>query len=331
MTTLSVIGAGAWGTALAQLYAEAGHHTTLWAREPELAQALKRERENAKYLPGYRLSDALHITSDIASAMQSEIVLSVIPAQYVRGILRQMKPHAQAGQAIVLCAKGIEIATGQMLADIVREECPQAECAILTGPTFAHELMNGKPSAATLACANDLHGSRLADTLSNTRLRLYTTTDMVGAQTGGAIKNVIAIACGIIEGLGLGESARAALVTRGLAEIARLTVALGGRRDTLMGQCGVGDLMLTCASMKSRNFSLGYELGRGQSLEDILSLRPTSVTEGVATARAAAELAHRIGVDMPIVNAVRACLYDGLDPLAAFTALMDRPVKSEIE
>ena len=330
MTSVSVIGAGAFGTALAQLYTQAGHHTVLWAREAELAASLSATRENKKYLPGHKLDERLHITNDLARAMQADIILCVIPAQYVRGILKQIAPHAQAGQSLVLCAKGIEIATGGMLSEIVREECPQVECALLTGPNFAHELMSGKPSAATLACANPVHGDRLAEILSNTSLRLYTTTDMIGAQTGGAVKNVIAIACGMIEGLGLGESARAALVTRGLAEIARLTVALGGKRETLMGQCGVGDLMLTCASAQSRNFSLGLQLGQGKKLEDILASR-TSVTEGVATAKATAELSRRVGIDMPIVKTVCACLYDNLDPRQAFNALMGRPVRAEHE
>lgn len=330
MTTVSVIGAGAFGTALAQLYTLAGHHTVLWAREADFATALAAERENKKYLPGHALDDRLHITNDLARAMQSDIILCAIPSQHMRGILQQMQPYAQAGQSVVLCSKGIETATGQMLSDIVRDECPQVECALLTGPNFAHELMSGKPSAATLACASPVQGDLLATKLSNASLRLYTTTDMIGAQTGGAVKNVIAIACGIIEGLGLGESARAGLVTRGLAEIARLTVALGGKRETLMGQCGVGDLMLTCASAQSRNFSLGLQLGQGRKLADILAER-TSVTEGVATAKATADLSRKIGVDMPIVKTVCACLYDDLDPRQAFNALMNRPVRAEHE
>ena len=330
MTTISVIGAGAWGTALAQIYTQAGHHTTLWAREKHLADDINAKRENVPYLPGYKLDERLHITNDLRSAMSAEIILCVIPAQHVRSILLQMKEFVQAGQSIVLCAKGIEIDTGRTLADVVREICPQAECAVLTGPTFAHELMSSKPSAATLACANPVHAERLTEELSNTTLRLYTTTDIIGAQTGGAIKNVIAIACGIIEGLGLGESARAALVTRGLAETARLTVALGGKRETLMGQCGIGDLMLTCSSQQSRNFSLGYQLGKGEKLADILAARK-SVTEGVSTAKAAAELARICGVEMPIVKMVCACLYDGLDPKLALTKLMERPVRAEHE
>jgi glycerol-3-phosphate dehydrogenase (NAD(P)+) len=330
MTTISVIGAGAWGTALAQTYTLAGHDVILWARELALAENLNATRENKVYLPGFKIDNRMWVTNDLSEAMRSDIILSVIPAQYVRSILRQMCGHVRARQPLVQCAKGIEIETGRLLSDVMREECPQAECAILTGPTFAHDLVDGKPGAATLACADSVQADRLTEILSNKNLRLYKTTDIIGAQTGGAIKNVIAIACGIIEGLQLGESARAALVTRGLAEIARLTVALGGKRETLMGLCGVGDLMLTCSSMKSRNFSLGVELGKGKSLPEILESRRT-VTEGVATARAAVALARDQNVDMPIVNMVYACLYDHLDPKTAVVKLMDRPVRSEIE
>lgn len=330
MTSISVIGAGAWGTALAQMYTLSGHRVTLWAREQKLAEQMNASRSNETYLPGFTLDERLRVTHDLARAMDADIILSVIPAQHVRTILMQISPHARASQPLILCAKGIEINSGMLLSDVVHEECPQAECAVLTGPTFAHDIMGGKPSAATLACADSVQADRLADTLSSPALRLYKTTDMIGAQTGGALKNVIAIACGISEGLGLGESARAALVTRGLAEIARLTVALGGKRETLMGLCGVGDLMLTCASQQSRNFSLGLELGKGKTLAAILASRH-SVAEGVDTARAAAELGRKYSVDLPIIKTVCACLYDHLDPAAALGKIMDRPVKMEIE
>ena len=299
-------------------------------REKTLADQINSARSNDKYLPGFKLDERLRVTNDLPRALESDIILSAIPAQHVRTLLMQISPHARAAQPLILCAKGIEISTGMLLSEIVHEECPQVECAVLTGPTFAHDIMSGKPSAATLACADSVQADRLTDTLSNGSLRLYKTTDMIGAQTGGALKNVIAIACGIGEGLGLGESARAALVTRGLAEIARLTVALGGKRETLMGLCGVGDLMLTCASTQSRNFSLGLELGQGKTLAAILASR-TSVAEGVDTARAAAELGRKYNVDLPIIKMVCACLYDHLDPQDALGRIMGRPVKMEIE
>lgn len=330
MTRISVIGAGAWGTSLAQVYATAGHETILWAREKHLADALLADRENKTYLPGFAIDERLGITNDLALAAQSDIILNVTPAQYVRANLKLLSPLVHAGQSIVICAKGIEIDSGKFLSEAGREECPQTDIAILTGPTFAHEIMAGSPSAATIASGDSVHADRLCAALTSRNLRLYKSTDMIGAQAGGAIKNVIAIACGIVGGLGLGESARAALVTRGLAEIARFAVAFGGRRETLMGQCGVGDLMLTCSSIKSRNYSLGFELGQGRKLADILAER-NSVTEGVHTAQAAAEIAKKRDIDMPIVNMVCACLHDNLDPQDAFARLMDRPSRAENE
>ena len=330
MTKVSIIGAGAWGTSLAQVYAAAGHDTILWAREKHLADALAQDRENKTYLPGFKLDDRLKVTNDLDLAAQSDIILNVIPAQHVRTNLKLLSPLMRAGQSIVICAKGIEIDSGKFLSDVGHEECPQADIAVLTGPTFAHEIMAGAPSAATIASNDSVHADRLCASLTSRNLRLYKSTDIIGAQTGGAVKNVIAIACGIVGGLGLGESARAALVTRGLAEIARLTIAFGGKRETLMGQCGVGDLMLTCSSIKSRNYSLGFKLGQGKKLEDILASR-NSVTEGVHTAQAAAEIAKSRNIDMPIVNMVCACLHNNLDPKEAFARLMDRPSRAEIE
>jgi glycerol-3-phosphate dehydrogenase (NAD(P)+) len=229
---------------------------------------------------------------------------------------------------MVVCSKGIEIQSRQLLSTIIREECPNP-VAILTGPSFASDLALGKPTAATLACNDKYLSERLQTALTSKNLRLYRSDDIVGAQIGGAVKNVIAIGCGIIEGLQLGESARAALVTRGLAEIARLTVALGGQRETLMGQCGVGDMMLTCASKQSRNFSFGFLMGQGQPAFNILANRK-SVTEGVYTARATVQLAKDFDVDMPIVECVHACIEGKLALRDAIRHLMDRPSKAEL-
>ena len=328
MSRISIIGAGAWGTALAQVYAEAGHDVTLWAREESLAQTIHREKSNPTYLPGARLNGSIRATSDLSRALKEDILLSVVPAQHTRSIMEQMKPHLRADQIIVICAKGIEIHSRRLLTDVVREYCSNS-VAVLTGPSFASDLVAGKPTAATLACSDKQMAERLQSALSSKTLRLYSSDDLVGAQIGGAIKNVIAIACGMIEGLDLGESARAALVTRGLVEIARLTVALGGKRETLMGQCGVGDLMLTCASQQSRNFSFGYQMGRGKSVEDILAERK-SVTEGVHTARAAVQLARDFDVDMPIVENVHECIEHKLSIRDAITAILDRPTKAEL-
>ncbi len=328
MSRITVIGAGAWGTALANVYAEAGHDVTLWAREEELAQNINKIKENTTYLPGVHLNGKIRATSDLQRALKEDILLNVVPTQHMRSIFQQMKPCLRPDQPMVICSKGIEIESRKLLSDIIREECANP-VAILTGPSFASELAVGKPTAATLACTDLYLGERIQTALSSKTLRLYTTDDVVGAQIGGAIKNVIAIACGIIEGLNLGESARAALVTRGLSEIARLTIALGGKRETLMGQCGVGDLMLTCASKQSRNFSFGVLMGQGQSAEEILKSRK-SVTEGVYTAKAAAQLAKDFDVDMPIVDNVHDCVEGRIGIQDAIKRIMERPAKTEL-
>lgn len=328
MTRITVIGAGAWGTALAQVYAQAGHDVTLWAREAALAESIQKTKENKTYLPGVQIEGSIRATSDLERAMKEDVILNVVPAQHMRSILEQMKPYLRPDQPLVLCSKGIEIQSRKLLSDIIREECSNP-VAVLTGPSFASDLAVGKPTAATLACTDRQLAKRIQESLASKTLRLYTSDDIIGAQIGGALKNVIAIGCGIIEGLGLGESARAALVARGLIEISRLTVALGGKRETLMGQCGVGDLMLTCASQQSRNFSFGHLMGRGQSAEEILASRK-SVTEGVHTAKAAVQLAKDFDVELPIVENVHACIEGRLSIHDALSQIMDRPSRSEL-
>ena len=328
MTKISVIGAGAWGTALAQIYAKEGHDVTLWAREKLLAQTLIETKRNVIYLPKIELDPHLRITNDLSEAVQADIILNVIPAQYLRINLKRLAPLLRDNQPIVICAKGIEIESHSLLSDVFKTECPKAKLAFLTGPNFAIEIASGLPSASTLACADQQTGLDIQSALTAKNLRLYLTTDIIGAQVAGAIKNVIAIACGIIHGLDLGESARAALVTRGLAEMSRLTLALGGQRETLMGQCGVGDLMLTCSSLKSRNFSCGVELASGKTMQQIIDTR-TSVTEGIPTAKAAITLAQTHKIDMPIVQAVHDCLYKNLPVHDAVTSILSRPARNE--
>lgn len=330
MTKISVIGAGAWGTALAQVYAKAGHQVTLWARERLLEQTMIETNRNVVYLPKIELDPHLKITSDITEAVQADVILNVIPAQYLRTNLKLMAPLLRDNQPVVICAKGIEIESHSLLSDVFAEECPKAKAAFLTGPNFAIEIASGLPSASTLACADAAIGNYLQSALTAKNLRLYLTDDIIGAQIAGAVKNVIAIACGIAQGLEYGESARAALITRGLAEISRLTVAMGGKRETLMGQCGVGDLMLTCSSMKSRNFSCGVELAKGKKMDDIIAAR-TSVTEGISTAKAAIKLIENYKIDMPIVTSVFQCLYNNLPVKEAVAAILDRPARSECE
>lgn len=326
---ISVIGAGAWGTALAQAIARKGTPVTLWAREPKLAQDISDTRENTAYLPGIPLDKHITATSDLAAAARNEILLLVPPAQAVRATLEKLKPFITDNHIIILCSKGIELDTEKLLSDIAREALPRTPLSVLTGPNFAREIAQGKPAATTLACADRTCGELLQNAIGSKMFRPYLSEDIIGAQIAGALKNVIAIACGIAHGLDMGESARASLVTRGLAEIARLGHAMGAQTETFMGLCGIGDLMLTCSSEQSRNFSLGSALGRGENLDAILGAR-RSVTEGVHTARAAVDLARRHAVDMPICTAVHKCLNLGLSLDEALEEMLNRPLGNEL-
>lgn len=330
MSVIAVIGSGAWGTALAHVYAASGHDVILWSRNKVLTEHLTARSENNTYLPGVKLSPSLSYTSDLPTAMKAKFLLLATPAQHIRTILAQMKPHLRPDHILILTCKGIDLDTDMLLTDVVKSIVPELPCAILTGPTFARDLGFGLPGAATIAGNDDKVVEEICQGLVSRLLRLYKTDDVIGAQVGGAVKNVIAIACGIVEGLKLGESARAALVTRGLAEIGRLSIALGGRRETLLGLCGVGDLMLTCNSMLSRNFSLGFAMGQGRNAHDVLAERK-SVTEGVPTAKAVAHLAAKMNIDMPIVAAVNACLHENVSVQEAVSQILERPTRSERE
>ena len=307
-TKIGVIGAGAWGTALAQVIAGGGHDVLLWAREPDLVGTINETHENTTYLPGVSLHKKIVATNSLSEAVTADIILLVTPAQYIRALLQSLKGNLSDGKPLVICSKGIETETGLLLSDVMKEEVPNAICAVMTGPTFASEIAAGLPSAMTLAVKNKDTAKELRALMHTQHLRMYVTDDVIGTQIGGAIKNVIAIACGILHGRKMGESARAALVTRGLAEMARLAHVMGGQKETLMGMCGMGDLVLTCSSMQSRNFSLGVALGQGEKLKDILEKR-NSVTEGIHTADAVLQLARKNAVDMPISEAVHDCLH----------------------
>ena len=328
LSKIAVIGAGAWGTALAQALAEPGREITVWAREPDVVAAINEQHENTVFLPGIKLDESIRATDSLTETLKSDCLLIAVPAQYVRSTLQSIKADVVDGKPFVICAKGVEIATGYLMSQVVHDVIPQATFAILTGPTFASEIARGLPSAVTLAIEDKDVGAELVESLSSKTLRPYITDDVIGAQIGGAVKNVIAIACGVIAGLGMGESARAALVTRGLAEMSRLAAAMGARRETLMGMCGVGDLILTCSSTQSRNYSLGYELGQGKTMDEILSSR-RSVTEGVYTAKALKVLAESNAVDMPIASAVNRCLNENADIRDVIDQMMDRPLRPE--
>jgi glycerol-3-phosphate dehydrogenase (NAD(P)+) len=320
MSKVAVIGAGAWGTALALQAVRAGHRVTLIARDEAAASAIEASRESQR-LPGCRLPDALGLRHDLPA--DADLSLWVVPTQHLRSSLLRLRP---VGGAIVVCAKGVEAGTHLLPLEVVSDVSPARPLAVLTGPNFAREVAAGLPAAAVVASSDAALRERVLVTLGTSTFRLYGNDDPIGAQLGGAAKNVIAIAAGAVTGAGLGENARAALVTRGLSELRRLAVALGGRADTVMGLSGLGDLLLTCTGPSSRNFSLGHALGRGESLSDILASR-SSVTEGVATA--AALVARAGDVELPICRAV-ADLLAGVKTLdQAITQLLSRPQRDE--
>lgn len=326
--TVGVIGGGAWGTALAQLMARAGHAPLLWAREPEVVAAIERGRENTLFLPGVRLDPAVRATGDLAELGGAELVLAVAPAQHLRQVLTAFAPHAPSGTPVALCAKGVEQGTLKLMTEVLAEAMPGAAPAVLSGPSFAAEVARGLPTAVTLAAADPELAREISEVIATPTFRPYASNDMIGAEAGGAIKNVLAIACGVVEGRQMGRSAHAALVTRGFAELTRLAVALGGRAETVAGLCGLGDLVLTCSSSQSRNMSLGMELGRGRSLADVLAGRH-SVAEGVASAPAVRDLAARLGVETPISDAVAQILAGEADVDETIARLLARPLRAE--
>ncbi|MEE2526582.1 NAD(P)H-dependent glycerol-3-phosphate dehydrogenase [Hyphobacterium sp. HN65] len=325
---IGVIGAGAWGTALAQTAAVAGRDVTLWAHEAEVAESINSGHVNALYLPDAPLSDRITATADLSDLSACKAVLAVAPAQHLRGVLRSFAPYASEALPILLCAKGIEQSTLKLMTEVLDEEIPSAIPAVLSGPSFAIDVAKGLPTAVTLATRYKSLGHALMEAIGTPRFRPYWSGDLIGAEVGGAVKNVLAIACGIVEGRQLGKSAHAATIARGFAEMTRLAVALGAERDTLAGLCGLGDLVLTCSSSQSRNMSCGMALGRGESLEDVLSGR-RAVTEGVATAPAIVELAGKVGADMPICEAMNAILAGQLSVDDAMDRLLSRPFTAE--
>jgi glycerol-3-phosphate dehydrogenase (NAD(P)+) len=331
MQRIGIIGGGAWGSALALTARRAGRDVVLWAREPEVAAAINRDHANPLFLPGVALDPAIGATTELAHAVRgAEALLLVAPAQHLRALAAGLAPLLPAGLPVVICAKGIEEGTGALMSELVAATLPQAPRAVLSGPTFASEVAAGLPTAVTLACADAALGRRLIAALGTRSFRPYLAADVVGAEIGGAVKNVLAIACGIVMGRKLGDNARAALITRGLAEMVRLALAKGGKPETLMGLSGLGDLVLTCTSLTSRNHSLGVALGEGKALAEILAGR-RSIAEGVSSAAAAAALARRLGIDMPITAAVDAILHHGAAIDAAIEGLLARPFRSEGE
>lgn len=304
MARVGIVGGGAFGTAMACVLRRRGHDIVLWAREPEVVAAINRERSNTAFLRGVPLPEGVLATGDIALAARgAEFVLLAPPAQHMRAVTQALRPHLARGTPVVSCSKGIERGTAALMSQVLAETLPDSPVAVLGGPSFAGEIAVDLPTGVTLACADPVLGARLESAIGSTRFRVYLSDDLIGAQLGGVLKNVLSIACGIATGRKLGSNARATLVARGLAETVRLGLALGARLETFMGLSGIGDIDLSCNSPQSRNMSLGIALGEGRALADVLAERIT-VQEGVHSAEAVVALAERLGVDMPIVRAV---------------------------
>jgi len=322
---IGVIGGGAWGTALAQVGASGGRDVLLWARETEVVESVNADHENRAFLPGQKLSSSIRATGDLADLRACEAWLVVTPAQHMRAVLEAAPP---CNKPLILCSKGIEEHSGALLHRVAAEACVEASIAVLSGPTFAHEVAAGLPTAVTLAAEDQALSESLRERIALPTFRMYLSDDVAGAEIGGAVKNVLAIACGVVDGKGLGQNARAALIARGFAEMTRFGLASGARRETLVGLSGLGDLVLTCSSTSSRNFSLGKGIGEGRSPDELMSDRRT-VAEGAFTAPVLARLAGEMGIDMPVVAAVAKLLSGSANVDQVLQELLARPPRPE--
>ncbi len=322
---IGVVGAGAWGTALAAMLASDGRDVLLWAREAELVAELNDQHVNSFYLPDIELSPAITAISDIHAMAGCDTLLIVTPAQHMRAVLTDL-PETKAD--LVLCSKGIEASSQKFMVDVAAEAVGANEIAVLSGPTFAHEVARAQPTAVTLACSSEAQWQRLSPAIARPHFRPYYSPDIIGAEIGGAVKNVLAIACGVVDGLELGQNARASLISRGFAEMSRFGLACGAQGETLSGLSGLGDLVLTCSSTSSRNFSLGMGLGKGQSAAELMADRRT-VAEGASTAPVLQQFARARSVDMPIVDAVCALLDGKCSAAEMVGMLLARPLRAE--
>jgi glycerol-3-phosphate dehydrogenase (NAD(P)+) len=335
MSRVVVLGSGAWGTAIAlSLYRRGGHHVTLWSHSDDEARQIADAGENVLFLPGFPLPADLTVTADLETLRSAEILVSVIPSEFLRSTLLRLRPHLHNGQFVVSATKGVEERSFLRMTQVISETLEPAGLLLpigaFSGPSFALEVAQGQPTAITVAFSDPQIAALVQQEFSSETLRLYTSTDVIGVELGGALKNVIAIAAGIGAGVGLGYNSAAALMTRGIAEITRLAVACGGRRETLAGLSGVGDLVLTCTGSLSRNRTVGQALGQGRKLPEILESLGGKVAEGVRTTRAALGLARRHGIEMPITEQMELILDEGKDPREAIKDLMLRPGKGEL-
>lgn len=328
MTTVSILGGGAWGTALALTALKAGNQTTFWSRDSQHVNDINQTRENKKYLPGVSLPESLSITASLEEAVNSNIILLACPAQQLRSFLMTLHPLLSTESYMIVCSKGIEMTTGQLMSEVMTEIFPHQYHATLSGPTFAQEIAEDKPTAATLACQELATARWLASSLSSPTFRIYPINDRIGVEIAGALKNVIAIAAGIATARGLGESARASLITRGLAEMSRLGLAMGASLETFLGLSGVGDTILTCTSALSRNMRFGMNVGCLQKVT-ALDLKTAVLTEGVFTVKAVLTLAEKLNIDIPICKSVYRIIYEGYPLDDEIQSLLARPLKPE--
>ena len=330
MERIGVVGAGAWGTTLAKLLVEKGHSVTLWAWEPELAVTMARERENGIYLPGVELPETLVITTSLAHIGRGcSTLLLVTPSHVLRSVFSELRPFLETSVLLISATKGLEHATCMTMSQVIRQVAPEVKSlAVLSGPSFAKEVSRGLPAALVAASDDEAIAKQVQNVLNTPAFRVYAGSDPLGVELGGSLKNVIAIAAGVVDGLGLGHNALAALITRGLREIARLGVAMGARAETFAGLAGLGDLVLTCTGDLSRNRQLGLAMSKGASLSDLLR-RSSTVKEGVNAAKAAVTLAERFSVEMPICREICAILFENKSPREAVVDLMGRAPKSE--
>jgi glycerol-3-phosphate dehydrogenase (NAD(P)+) len=335
MSRIAIIGAGAWGTGLALVLGRKKIHAVrLWANEPDVCDTITLRHVNERFLPGFTLPDSVHATTDLSNVLEdAEIVVSVMPSQHCRSVFERMAPSLRPEMLFVSCTKGLEDGTllrmSEVITDVLRSRNFTGRVGALSGPSFAKEVARGDPTAVTIASADSELARTVQEAFNDSRFRVYTNDDVIGVELGGALKNVIAIAAGVCAGLGLGHNSVAALITRGLAEIARVTVACGGRLDTVAGLAGLGDLVLTCTGDLSRNRSVGVQLGKGRKLPDIIADMHGAVAEGVFTTKAAVGLARDKGVEMPITEQMHAILEDGKPPVQAIEELMNRAAKRE--
>ncbi len=330
MATINVIGSGGWGTAVAVMLANQGHSVLLWSYLEEESKALRHDRENKAFLPGIAIPDTIELTSDISKCGCADIIITAVPSHAVRQTAKSLAPYTKEGQLILNISKGLEEGTHATLSQILKQELPNCEIAVMSGPSHAEEVSRGIPTTNVVAARTEKIANKIQDIIMNPTFRVYTNPDMLGVELGGSLKNVIALCAGVIDGLGLGDNTKAALITRGIVEIARLGAAMGAKSETFNGLSGIGDLIVTCTSMHSRNRRAGILIGEGMSCEEATKT-VKMVVEGVKTCRAAKELSDKLGVEMPIVNEAYKVLFEGMPAKEAVPNLMGRSKKHETE